>query len=150
LTLRQVEGVTTIRAFGWQQEVEADHIQHLDNSQQPYYIYFCVQRWLTLVLDLLVAVVSVLVVALAVFFSSTTTGGQVGVALNMVIATNNTLVKLVESYTDLEISLGAISRIKSLEEDVPSEAQPGETEVPPEDWPFLGKVEIEDVTVSYK
>jgi ATP-binding cassette subfamily C (CFTR/MRP) protein 1 len=127
-----------------------DHIHHLDNSQQPFYIYLVLQHWLTIVLDLLVAGISIAVVALAVFFSSTTTGGQVGVALNMVIVVCNTLIRLVEFWTRFEISLGAVARIKSLEEDIPSESRPEESRVPPEDWPSAGKVEIENIMVSYK
>lgn len=89
-------------------------------------------------------------IILAVLLKGTTSGGQIGVALNIVLVTNTTLLRVVEFWTDTEISLGAIARIKSLENDTPKEAKPWETDEPGEFWPSSGAVEIENVTVAYK
>ncbi len=37
----------------------------LDHSQRPFYLLYCLQRWLTLVLELLVAGIAVVVIVLA-------------------------------------------------------------------------------------
>src|SRR5512140_1164350 len=50
-----LRGLVTIRAFGWQQRLEDKNHALLDRSQRPFYLLFAVQRWLTLVLDLVVA-----------------------------------------------------------------------------------------------
>ncbi|KAI1135027.1 ABC transporter [Hypoxylon sp. FL0543] len=147
--LETVDGLPTIRAFGARSKAEAAHLVHLDESQKPFYLLLCLQCWLRIVLDLLVAGIAVGVIALAVVLRHTTSGGQVGVALNIVLIANTTLLRLIESWTNLEISLGAIARIKSLEEEVPSEDQPSETSVPPETWPSLGAVEFRSLTASY-
>lgn len=77
-------------------------------------------------------------------------GAQVGVALNIMLVANTTLFKLVESWTTLETSIGAIARLKSLEEKTPSEG--GETFCvePPENWPSRGVVVWRNVTASYQ
>ncbi|KAF3061093.1 Multidrug resistance-associated protein 1 [Daldinia childiae] len=147
--LETVEGLPTIRAFAGQSKAENKHLENLDESQKPFYLLLCLQCWLRIVLDLLIAGIAVGVIALAVTLRTTTSGGQVGVALNIVLVANTTLLRLVESWTNLEISLGAIARIKTLEEEVPPENQPSETTIPPETWPSSGSVEIQDLTAAY-
>ncbi|KAI0889767.1 ABC transporter [Annulohypoxylon maeteangense] len=147
--LETVDGLTTIRAFEGQSKAEFGHLHRLDESQKPFYLLLCLQCWLKIVLDLLVAAVAVGVIAIAVILRNTTSGGQVGVALNIVLIANTTLLKLVQYWTSLEISLGAIARIKNLEDEVFPEDQPFETSVPPETWPSSGAVEFRGVTAAY-
>ncbi|KAH7034680.1 ABC transporter-like protein [Microdochium trichocladiopsis] len=147
--METVDGLCTIRAFDGAQESTVHHLHQLDESHKPLYMLLCLQRWLNLVLDLLVAGIAVGVIALAVLFRSSTTGGEIGMALNLVLVANTTLVRLVESWTSLEISLGAIARLKSLESDVPPEREPSEKLVPPETWPSAGSLELRNVTASY-
>jgi ATP-binding cassette, subfamily C (CFTR/MRP), member 1 len=54
-----IDGLVTIRAFGWEQTFSENGIDLLDASQKPYYLLFCIQRWLNIMLDLFVAVVAV-------------------------------------------------------------------------------------------
>jgi ABC-type multidrug transport system fused ATPase/permease subunit len=105
---QQVEGVATIRSFGWEKEIENENIVYLDRSQKPSYILFCLQRWLNIVLDLMVAAIATGLVTLAVLLRGTTTAAQIGMVLNIVLVANTTLLSLVESWTNLEISLGAM------------------------------------------
>jgi ATP-binding cassette subfamily C (CFTR/MRP) protein 1 len=102
------------------------------------------------VLDLLVAGIAVGVIVLAVLFKDSTTGGQVGVALNMVLVANATLVKLVQSWTTLEMSLGAISRLKTLEDETPMDDKSWQTLIPPEEWPSAGAVQLKNLTAGYR
>ena len=148
--MAQVEGVATIRAFDWQHEFEQENIRRMDESQKPFYILLCLQRWLNIVLDLLIAGVATCVIAVAVHFRGSTSGAAVGVALNLILVANSTLLKLVENWTSLEISLGAISRLRSSINETPQEDKLWETFVPPTDWPSAGMIEVENVTVSYK
>ncbi|EAA35437.2 hypothetical protein NCU02051 [Neurospora crassa OR74A] len=138
--LETVQGIETIRAFGWRTEAAIENIHVVDISQRPFYLLLCLQRWLNVVLDLLVAGVAVGTIFLAVSLKGTVTGGQIGVALSVIIAANATLLSLVQSWTNLEISLGAISRLKRVEEDTPQEPVsvpcPGHTS--PNHRPFTG------------
>ncbi|KAL2880163.1 hypothetical protein SGCOL_004548 [Colletotrichum sp. CLE4] len=144
-----VEGVTTIRAFGWEKQAEHANVVCLDKSQKPAYILFCLQQWLGIVLDLMVAAIATGLITIAVFVRGTTTAGQIGMALNIVLVANATLLSLVTSWTNMEISLGSISRLKTLEADTPKEDQRHEDFVPTEAWPSSGAVEFDKVTVSY-
>jgi ATP-binding cassette, subfamily C (CFTR/MRP), member 1 len=83
--LETLSGLSTIRAFGWQEASSEANIKHLDSSQRPYYLLYCVQRWLALVLDLIVAALAFIVVALAVNLRESTSPGLLGVSLNNVL-----------------------------------------------------------------
>lgn len=83
--LESLNGLSTIRAFGWEQESMETNKRLLDYSQRPYYLLYCIQRWLNLVLDLIVAAEAVLVVGLALGLKASTTAGLLGVSLNNIL-----------------------------------------------------------------
>lgn len=118
--LESLEGLATLRALGWQDVAQEMEINRLDTSQRPYYMLYCIQRWLSLVLDLMVAILAVIVVALAVSLRSTSSGAAIGIALNNILGFNQSLRILVDSWTQLETALGAIARLKNLEATVVS------------------------------
>lgn len=144
-----LEGLSTIRAFGWQESFNSANLERLDNSQRPCYMLYCIQRWLNLVLQLLITVMVVIVMALATSLTSTTSGGQLGISLSSVISFNSTLAMLLWFWTQLETSLGAIARLKGFEEVTLSENKPRETSVPDEEWPASGAIDFKNVSASY-
>ncbi|KAM0146573.1 hypothetical protein ACHAPG_011062 [Botrytis cinerea] len=147
--LESVEGLETIRSFGWSSAVIEDNITSVDNAQRPEFLLLCLQRWLNIVLDLLAATVATSVIALAVVYRDRVSGAQVGIALNVMLVANTTLLKLVESWTTLEISLGAIARLRTLENMTPLEGGMAQTLEPVESWPSKGNVEFMNITASY-
>ncbi|KAH8803106.1 putative ABC transporter [Xylogone sp. PMI_703] len=147
--LETVEGLETIRAFGWRQETIQRNIRSVESSQRPESLLLTLQRWLNLVLDLLVAAMGVSIISIAVAWRGNISGGQVGVALNIMLVANTTLLRLVESWTNIEVSLGAISRLRLLEQKTPSENKLGESFDSPSNWPSRGGVRLTDVTTSY-
>ncbi|GAB1312566.1 hypothetical protein MFIFM68171_02776 [Madurella fahalii] len=66
-------GAVTVRAFGLETAALDGHRRRLDLSQKPYYLMCCIQRWLNLVLDLVVAGIAVVLVSFALLF-----GGEKG------------------------------------------------------------------------
>ncbi|PQK09527.1 hypothetical protein BB8028_0001g15970 [Beauveria bassiana] len=89
--LETLEGVATIRAFGWQQAFSRDNAQTLDLSLRPDYMLTCVQRWLDLVLDLIVPGLAICIIGLGVVLKGTTTGATRGKSSLLL-----TLLRLVE------------------------------------------------------
>ncbi|KAF6516220.1 hypothetical protein HZS61_003423 [Fusarium oxysporum f. sp. conglutinans] len=147
--LESIEGVVSIRSFGWVKQAENSNMACLDKSQKPAYILLCLQLWLNIVLDLVIAAMAVILITSAVFLEGSTTAGQIGMSLNIVLVANSTLLALVTSWTNLEISLGAISRLKTLEADVEGEEQPSLGTIVPDTWPSRGAVEVRELTVFY-
>lgn len=144
-----VEGLATIRAFGWQQNYLERNTKSLDFLQRACYIFMCLQRWLNVTLDLAVAFIALIVISLAVFYSTEDASADVGIALNMVLVTNTTLLRLIGSWTTLEVSVGAAARLKELEDRVPNEEDCAVKTVVPCDWPSAGSLTLKGVRVSY-
>ena len=127
-----------------------DNIRTVDNAQRPEFLLLCLQRWLNVVLDLLAAVVATSAVAFAVALRDSVSGAQIGIALNIMLVANTTLLRLVEGWTTLETSLGAIARLRMLEKVAGSEdAKSGDME-PQTDWPPRGHIRFKNVTASYQ
>ncbi|KAI9743968.1 MAG: hypothetical protein M1818_002702 [Claussenomyces sp. TS43310] len=146
--LDAVTGLLTIRAFGWKSASKAKNTAVLERSQRPYYLLFCVQIWLSLVLDLMVAVLAVILVAVAVTTRSSSSG-LIPLALLNIVSFSFSLKNLVFNWTSLELSMGAIARVQDFSTQTESESRPGETYVPPEDWPQKGCLEFKKVTAFY-
>ncbi|PWY91611.1 P-loop containing nucleoside triphosphate hydrolase protein [Aspergillus sclerotioniger CBS 115572] len=144
-----LEGLSTIRGLGWQRSFVAECLSRLDDSQRPYYLLYCIQRWLNVVLDLLVAALAVILIALATSLRGSTDPGKLGVSLTAIMAFSQTLQDVVSSWTSLETSLGAIARTRSFEMKTPSEHHAEETFIPPRAWPLHGDIDITSLSVSY-
>ncbi|KAJ5163601.1 ABC transporter integral membrane type 1 [Penicillium coprophilum] len=144
-----LEGLPTIRAFGWQDASSKILTRHLDQSQTPYYMLLCAQRWLNLVLDIVVMALATIVVTLAVMLRSSTSSSLLGVALNNILGFNQLLSYFITSWTTLETSLGAIARVKSFVETTPCENQPGTAAELPTSWPDKGEIDIQDLSLRY-
>lgn len=116
-------GLGTIRAHDWTEPVTRKFLVNLDKSQKPVYLLSAVERWLQLVMNLVVAglVTVVLGVCVALKSKNAIAAGSVGVAFLNVVTLGETLTNLVMSYTSLQTSMGAIHRIVSFEKDSPSE-----------------------------
>lgn len=93
----------------------------LDRSQKPYYLLFCVQRWLALVLDLIVAALAVLLMVMVVKLQDKLDAGLVALAFLNIMSFNQNLTAIVQMWTSLETSMGAIARLKAFGEHTPSE-----------------------------
>ncbi|KAL5456081.1 hypothetical protein PMIN07_006814 [Paraphaeosphaeria minitans] len=145
-----LEGLATIRAFGWQDFLKEKARELLDRSQRPFYLLFAVQRWLTLVLDLIVAAVATLLIILVVVLKGKLSAGYVGVALLNVILFSQSIKLLIHWWTQLETHIGSVARIKTFTTDAISEDLEGEDQVPPPSWPGDGKIDFKDVTACYR
>lgn len=145
--LDTMRGLATFRAFGWIPDGIAKNSSLLDNSQRPAYLLSMIQRWLAFTLDLVVAVLATVVVVLSTQLPSNT--GFTGASLITFMTFGSSVTLLVRQYTQVEISLGAINRLKTFSEKVKPEQQPGEDVVPDELWPHKGEIEIRGNSASY-
>ena len=145
-----VGGLVTIRAFGWQDKVLKDSHRLLDASQRPYYHMFCIQRWLILVLDLTVAGLALVVMGIAVGMRERARQTSIGVALVNITTLGETLRNLIISWTALETSIAAISRLHTFSRDTPCEPLLIGGVKPNAEWPSCGAIDFKDVSVSYK
>ncbi|GAD93146.1 ABC transporter [Paecilomyces variotii No. 5] len=146
--LDTVTSIDSIRAYGWMDEYKRRNREALNTSQSPYYLMWSIQRWLTLVLNLFVAGLAILLVALATNIQGASTG-LLGVALSNIVNFGTTLQLLVTDWTQLETAICAVSRIKTYISDTQPEESHDELAPAPLNWPTEGTIIFDGVTASY-
>lgn len=142
-------GVSTIRAFGWSTAFMNENARKLNTSQKPFYLMTCIQRWLEVVLDLFIAGLALVLVSIALRVSGASSQGAIGLALVNLLDFSQTLTLVIDQWTQLETSLGAIARLKWFVNNTPNENKESEKENPPADWPAQGAIEFDNVSASY-
>ncbi|KAJ6125118.1 hypothetical protein N7471_012435 [Penicillium samsonianum] len=148
--LELISGLTTIRAFGWQSDFDHRNREVFDRSQKPFYLLYCVQRWLNLVLDLVVAAVAIMVVAIGVRTQGQVDAGFMGIALVNIVQLSISIKAFLSNWTKLEISIGAVSRIRAFALDAPLSDTDSTESVLPTGWPEKGRIEFQNVTAQYE
>ncbi|CAI0646944.1 unnamed protein product [Colletotrichum noveboracense] len=161
--LETLSGLPTIRAHAATTPSIAHSHTLIDRSQRPFYILLLTQQWLTLVLDLTTTALALLVVGLAVRLRDTVSVGLTGVSLVQLISFTETLKMLIQFWTSLETSIGAVARIKNFADDTPdeieddllkrqllcSEGRQGVSATLLPGWPDKGCIELRDISASY-
>lgn len=164
--METVSGLVTIRAFHWESRSTAKNLRILDISQQPSYLLYCVQRWLQFSVNIVIMLLAVILIVLTTTLREKIGPGYVGIALSNILAFSATMQATINSWVQLEISLGAVARIRSFSGDVKSEdeeaierlitagkpavlAEPDLKGSGAEIWPSRGHIELQDVCASY-
>ncbi|KAL1301466.1 hypothetical protein AAFC00_005715 [Neodothiora populina] len=145
--LETVSGIVTITAYRWSQVYHDRNAKLLEDSQVPFYLLESVQNWLSFVLNLVVAGLATTVMAIAVRLRSNVDAGYVGLALIQIMDLGMYCEQLIVSWTGLETSLGAITRMNEFIDETPQEEQ-GQVS-PPLDWLSKGEIRIENLVASY-
>ncbi|KAL2181082.1 P-loop containing nucleoside triphosphate hydrolase protein [Thermothelomyces heterothallicus CBS 202.75] len=144
-----LQGLSSVRAFAWQAAFKERYLELLDASQRPYYLLFCVQRWLAFVLDVLVAILATVIMILVVTLRSQVSSQFVAMALLNVTSFSQFLALVIQGWTQLETSFGAVARVQEFCSATENENRPTETSPAPEHWPSRGHVALENLTASY-
>ncbi|KAI2967281.1 hypothetical protein CBS147324_7058 [Aspergillus niger] len=152
-----LSGVSTIRAFRRQQWLERNNLLFVDDSQKCVYTLFMIQQWLTLAMDLLACGLVVLLMILIVFSRDSFDSGSSGTAIVTLMSFTQSLARLLKFWSLTESCLGAVSRIKTFAETVPSEAQSKHSDADSSfsmhekvTWPSQGEIEFVNVVAAYR
>lgn len=148
--LETIQGLSTIRAFGWQADFESESQRLLNQSQKPVYMLFSIQQWLTLTIDLVVGGIAIILIAIITGWRNMFQAASIGVALNILLTFNQSLAFLIKMWTMTEVSIGSIARVQNFVRDTPAEdADCVIEDTIPEAWPH-GEISFKDVTARYK
>ncbi|KIH92059.1 hypothetical protein SPBR_02260 [Sporothrix brasiliensis 5110] len=90
---------------------------------------------------------AVIVIGLAVGLRSQISPGLLGVALTSVMGIGMTLSMLIQMWTQLETSLGAITRVNEFANDTPREDDG--PDMPPPQWPSRGAISVQHLEAKY-
>ncbi|KAJ3490459.1 hypothetical protein NLG97_g5781 [Lecanicillium saksenae] len=143
-----LDGLATIRAFGWSESNIDLNAELLDKSQQSSFLSAMLQTWLKMVLNLCIALVAAVFVGIASQLPTST--GLVGVALVTFMFAGEMLGNVIQSYTALQTSAVALNRLRFLQEEVLREDEPEKNVSLPEIWPVEGVVQLDEVKAAYR
>ncbi|KAF2218923.1 P-loop containing nucleoside triphosphate hydrolase protein [Elsinoe ampelina] len=144
-----IDGLATIRAFKWTEASEKKNLELIDRSQKPFYLIYIMQRWLVLVLELVIGGLAVLVVGVTVALRDSISPGFTGVSLTQIISFSSMVKLMILFWAQMETALGSVARIRSFEKDTPSEGASLDTPKSDGEWPAHGRIKIENVTARY-
>ncbi|KAI8155534.1 ABC transporter [Colletotrichum sp. SAR 10_70] len=147
--IETLEGLAIIRAFKWEDAFEAANMHRLDNSQRPSYLLSCLQRWLTFAVDMTITVIALILIVLVTTLREQIGPAFIGIALNNVLSFSGVIKALITSWVMLEVSLGAVARVRNFAANTKPEGASHELREPDGEWPGHGAVELRDVTASY-
>jgi ATP-binding cassette, subfamily C (CFTR/MRP), member 1 len=150
LFIDTIQGLTTIRSLGWSQAFAQRNLSLLDVSQKPLYLLYCVQRWLLLVLSLIVVALLALVMRVAIPLRKNGSAGLVGLAIVQVMTLSELLNDLITQWTEMEACLGAVTRISRFTMETPREGGSDETTSLFNEWPSTGSIILENVSARYE
>ncbi|XP_031425167.1 ATP-binding cassette sub-family C member 8-like [Clupea harengus] len=147
-----VEGLTTIRAFRYEQRFKKKLLEYADGNNIASLFLTAANRWLEVRMEYIGAFV-VLIAAVASIsqsLNSLLTAGQVGLALTYALMVSNYLNWMVRNLADMEVQLGCVKRISSLLQIEPECNQGVMTPAQvPAKWPQYGEINIENLSVRY-
>lgn len=145
--LESLNGLATLRAFGWIPEYAYQGIAAMKRAQPPFYLLWSAQNTLILVLNLINAMLAIVIISVAVG-SRTSSSGGLGLALFNVVGLGSSLRDLILNWTNLEVALGAVARICDFTSNTASENETRDRQ-PPDQWPRAGAIHLDNIKVSY-
>ncbi|KZL81674.1 abc transporter [Colletotrichum incanum] len=149
--IKTIDGLVTIRAFGWQDEFEEKNMDLLNTSQRPSYLLYCIQRWLTFSVDMMIALIALVLIVVTTTLREQIGPGYMGIALSNILSFSGTIKAALTSWVTLEIAISAVARIRDFSITTEREADPEEELTKPsdQDWPGQGAIDLRGVTASY-
>lgn len=78
-----------------------------------------------------------------------TSGVAIGLAMVNLMSFNGGLCRLLNSWSNMETSLGAAARLRSFIRDTPNENRPRKAILPPDHW-TEGSIKMNNVNATYK
>ncbi|EWC46461.1 hypothetical protein DRE_04404 [Drechslerella stenobrocha 248] len=144
-----LSGISTIRAFCWENAFREECGTLLSKSQQPSYYLSTSQRWFAMVLDMIVAILAFAIVLIVVYLRNSLNSGYIGLALLNTMSLSASLKIAILFYTNLEISLGAVTRMCEFNNTATKEDDEDKHHPPALEWPQSGNIVYRNYSASH-
>lgn len=107
-----------------------------------------IQQWLSTVLLALVGLIATIITILAVQLR--TNSGFTGTSFVTLMTLSSAISELMQSYTLVETSIGAVNRLRAFSRNVKPEHESDEDTELPQHWPARGQIRLAGVSASYR
>ncbi|WPT17490.1 Multidrug resistance-associated protein 1 [Picochlorum sp. SENEW3] len=144
-----VQGLTVVRAFRAQGNFESKNKVLLNESNRCFWPTQCVNRWLSVRLELLGTFV---VLCSAVFVSGImpTSAGLAGLALTSALNLTGLMSWMVRQTTELEVNMNSVERLMEYDDEKTEAPAIVPTNRPLPEWPTRGEIQVENLVVRYR
>ncbi|KAG0274868.1 hypothetical protein BGZ95_009402, partial [Linnemannia exigua] len=144
-----LNGVTTIRAFGFEGRFNSLYQELLDVHNRPYFYVWVCNRWLSIRVDILSAFVSLFAGVFIILRRDTIDSGAAGLSLTYSLAFTHHVLWFVRTLAFNEINMNCVERVQEymiLPQEAPAIIG---FHRPPIDWPTQGEIQVENLVMQY-
>lgn len=152
-----LSGLSTLRAYKKEEAAKIDNRNMIDENHRAFFAYFVSNRWFSMYLELMGSLLIFFTALFAVLSPDSSSPAKLGLALSYVLQVTYILGFSVRSITELEAQMNSVERLNYYAKELPQEAAAvvnhddlPEDERPPEKWPLVGAVEVENVELRYR
>ncbi|GAA5895556.1 uncharacterized protein JCM6883_001546 [Sporobolomyces salmoneus] len=144
-------GLATIRAFGEQERFLRGTEKFVDIENRAYFLTSVNQRWLSIRVDTLGALLTFVVAIVAVAERTTISSSKTGLILSVTLAVQQALTMMVRQFAEVENNLASVERLVHTMTETPQEAPARiEETCPPMTWPDEGGIRFEHIDLRYR
>ncbi|KAI3434886.1 hypothetical protein D9Q98_002940 [Chlorella vulgaris] len=144
-----LQGLVTVRAFRQQAAFEQRNLRLMDESNRAYWPAQCINRWLSVRLELL-GISVVFGTAILVAGAAPRNAGLAGLALTSALNLTGLMNWMVRQTTELEVNMNSVERMleyTALQPEAPAIIE-GRRPLP--GWPQHGSIEVQQLVVRYR
>ncbi|KAF9368019.1 hypothetical protein CPC16_005788, partial [Podila verticillata] len=142
-------GLTTIRAYGFQERFASRNIVNLDYNNRTFFLLWSTNRWLHCRIDIAGALVVFTTGMHILQNKDRVEPGWAAMSLMYSLMFTTTVVSLIRVYASNEMSMNAVERVEeymTLEQEPPAIIEGSR---PPASWPYSGEIVVDHLTMKY-
>ncbi|KAF5303188.1 hypothetical protein FQA39_LY10101 [Lamprigera yunnana] len=143
-----LQGMATVRAFSAEDilQKEFDHFQ--DAHTSAWYLYISSNKAFTFWLDFICGIVASIIILSLYIYNTGYLGGDVGLVVNEFLSLMGVLQWGINQWSELENHMTSVERILEYN-NIETEPVRKLTHTLPTDWPELGNIKFQNVSLSY-
>ncbi|KAK9451196.1 P-loop containing nucleoside triphosphate hydrolase protein [Limtongia smithiae] len=142
-------GVTTIRAYGYEDRFLRENEERIDNNNRPFWSVWACNRWMSFRVDVAGSLVSFFAGIFVIMSIGKIDSGLAGLCMTYAVMFTDSLLWFVWLYSMNEMNMNSVERIDEymyIEEEAPEVIQNSR---PPHGWPAKGAISVENLSLRY-